>query len=83
MIETYKIKNEFRKVLNEKLFNSTLILNLSQLSCKTSAKIVKVTATKCCGEEKVQKENDFKMELNGFAKGGWQVAITDSGSGRP
>lgn len=82
MIETYKIKNEI-KVLNQKLFNSSLILNLSQLSCKISAKIVKVTATKRCGEEKVQKENDFKMQLNGLAKGRWQVAITDRGSGRP
>jgi len=42
---------------------------MSQLSCKTSAKIVKVTATKCCREEKAEKENDFKMQLNRFAKG--------------
>lgn len=46
---------------------------------ETSGKIVKVTVRKCCGEEKVQKEHDFKMQLNGFAQSGWQVADT----GRP
>lgn len=50
MVNTQKIKNKINKILNQKLFNSSLILKVSQLSFETSARIVEVTDTNCCGE---------------------------------
>lgn len=70
MVKTYKIKNKIDKALNQKLFNSSLILKVSQLSFETSAKIVEVTATNCSGEG--SKREGFQNGVKWICKG--QVA---------
>lgn len=75
-----------KRVLNYKFCNRQLILNLSQLSCEISSKVVRVTDTEHCGQNALSessKKKDLKAELNGFAKSWWHEAITESGSGRP